>query len=219
MRWSVVSVVWLHGCCVPLPFPHDHDDTPDDVSTDDLDRPPRDTDRPPPGSTASTGDTADDCLGGLYEGPTLVDVGSLVCTDSRARLSADLLGWTDQAVVFLQETNAGEGAVQWSEEHPLTTSERDACGFDEIRSQEISSVGVPPGAYVPGEATVFPCAGWLDDPGMMTVAVYVEDVDDGAPDCLAFGHDPAGLVAGDYDDERIGAPPSFDLSACVVSGP
>ena len=50
----------------------------------------------------------------------------------------------------------------------------------------------------------------------MTYAVYVEDIDDGVGDCLVLGGDATGLIAGDYDAERVGAEPSFDLSACIA---
>jgi hypothetical protein len=210
MRWWMVPAVWLEACCVPLPFPHDHSDSTDTISVDDDFGPPRDTSLPPVVDTTDTSGCAD----GTYVGPTIVAVGDVMCEADRAMLSAELFGWTDHAVLFFQETGAAEGP-QWSEEHPLETSTRDACGFDERRKQELTPLGVSPEAWVAGVSSVFPCATHLSNPDMMTVAIYAEDVDDGAGDCLAFGHDPAGLVAGAYDEARVGVGPSFDLSLCV----
>jgi len=212
MRCFVVPAVWLQGCCVPLPFPHDHD-TPSTIGSVDDDGGPRDTAPPVVDTTVTTDDTGD-CPNGTYLGPTIVAAGDVVCDADRALLSADLFGWTDHAVLFFQETGALPGP-QWSEEHPLESSTRDNCGFDERREQELSPLGAFTDAWTPGVSSVFPCASHLSNPLMMTVAIYVEDVDDGAGDCLAFGHDPAGLVAGTYDEARIGMNPSFDLSLCV----
>src|SRR5688572_6549432 len=124
MRCFVVPAVWLQACCVPLPFPHDHhDDSTDTIGTPDDDRPPtQDTAGPVPDTTDTAG-----CPNGLYVGPTIVAVGDVVCEANRAQLAADLFGWTDHAVVFLQETGALPGP-QWSEEHPMHTSQRDFCG-------------------------------------------------------------------------------------------
>ena len=215
MRWFVVPAIGLQACCVPLPFPHDHDDTPVGTDTPDDDGGPHDTAEPPP--LPDTTDTGEGCPDGHYLGPTIVAAGDVVCEPDRALLSADLFGWADHAVVFLQETGALPGDPQWSEEHPLDDSTRDACGFQERRKELISELGVFSDAWVPGVSSVFPCESHLSNTAMMTVAVYVEDVDDGAGDCLAFGHDPAGLVAGAYDEVRLGMAPSFDLGLCVFA--
>jgi hypothetical protein len=209
MRCFVVPAVWLQACCVPLPFPHDHDTTDTIGPVDDDFGPPTDTSLP----VTDTTDTAD-CPDGTYDGSTFVVAGGVDCNGDTAVLSADLFGWTDRAVVFLQET--GAVAPHRSEEHPLHTSTRDRCGFDEQRRQELTSLGVSVDAWEAGESSVFPCATHLSNPLMMTVAIYVEDVDDGAGDCLAVGHDPEGLVGGLYDDARVGVDPTFDLSLCVI---
>ena len=74
MRWFVVPAVWLQACCVPLPFPHDHDDhTTDTISVDDDGGPPRDTALPPGNDTSATVD----CPDGLYGGHTIVMAGEV----------------------------------------------------------------------------------------------------------------------------------------------
>jgi hypothetical protein len=63
---------------------------------------------------------------------------------------------------------------------------------------------------------VFTCDGHLSDLGWMTYAVFVRDEDDPeTTSCFAWGEDPEGLAAGDYDDERVGVEPTFALAGCV----
>jgi hypothetical protein len=197
------------------------DDAPEDTDTEDTDSPSPSgtTAETAGGATADTGDTAD-CPDGTYAGPTWVQYVSLTCTDSQANVEASLLGWSAPAspVIFMQETGTSIGG-QWSEEHHLNVESRDECGFDEELLQQIGDLGVPLDEWESGRATVFTCDDHLNRSDVMTIAVYVEDVDSPSSDCLALGHDPQGLVDGDYDGDRVGVEPSFDLSRCIVGVP
>ncbi len=177
------------------------------------------------GDTAETGDsdTPGTCPDGTHDGPTLVDTYSVTCVTTEASIAAALEGLSavGSPVIFMQETGSSYPGGQWSEEHALDTTAFDECGFTEELAQVIETLGAATGDWASGSASVFTCDGHIeevtgDGSDWMTYAVYVEDIDDGAGNCLALGGDPAGLIAGTHDAARVGVEPSFDLSACIA---
>jgi hypothetical protein len=171
--------------------------------------------------TAETGtDTDTEVCTQTYgpDDPTLVQSFSVSCVSTEASISALLTGLSaaNSAVIFMQETGSSYAGGQWSEEHDLDTIAFDECGFEEDLGQVIETLGTSTGSWAPGSASVFTCDDHINEPDWMTYAVYVEDIDDGVSDCLVLGGDPGGLIAGDYDADRVGAEPSFDLSACIA---
>jgi len=172
--------------------------------------------------TADTGGDTDTttapCPDGTFVGQTLVQSFEVTCVDTAATIDAFLTGLSapGSPVIFMQETGSSYVGGQWSEEHSLDTTSFDECGFEEQLGQVIESLGVGTGGWADGSASVFTCDNHINEPGWMTYAVYVEDIDDGTGDCLALGADPSGLIAGAYDAERVGVEPSFALGACLV---
>jgi hypothetical protein len=171
-----------------------------------------DTDTTETGDTGTT--TACSTIDPATISTTVTDV-DVSCTETEATLDASLTGVSavGSAVMYLQET--GNAEPNWSEEHPLDTIGVDPCLASEELETVLTSLGESTGGFVPGQSSVFTCTGHFNDPDVLTVAVYVEDADDPTiTSCLVVGHDPAGLIAGDYDE--AGAPPSFDLAGCAT---
>ena len=174
-----------------------------------------DTDTNDTDTTESDTATTGDCPNGNFEGDTTVESIDVSCTPSQATLAASLTGVSavGSAVMFLQET--GNVEPQWSEEHPLETASVDECLAAEELETTIESLGVAIAQMVPGNASVFTCDGHFDDPEVLTAAVYVEDADDPTiTSCLVVGHDPSGLIAGDYANANGAADASFTLANC-----
>ena len=166
--------------------------------------------------SGDTGTTNPTCPNGNFVGDTQVDSVDVDCNSSgQGLLQATLTGVSapGSAVMFLQET--GNIEPQWSEEHHLDTVSTDECLAAETLEQVLEQVGVSVNDYVDGSATVFKCADHLQDPNVITAAVFVVDADDpSVTSCLVVGDDPAGLIAGNYD--RAGVDPSFSLANCDI---
>jgi hypothetical protein len=164
--------------------------------------------------TAETG-TPTDCPTGNFVGDTTVESINVNCVTTEATLQASLTGVSavGSAVMFLQET--GNIEPNWSEEHPLETESIDECLAAEELQTVIESLGVAVGQGIPGDASVFTCDAHFNDPEVLTVAVFVEDADDSSvTSCLVVGHDPQGLINGEYDNAGSAEDASFTLSDC-----
>jgi hypothetical protein len=152
-------------------------------------------------------------------GDTLIYEVAVTCDgDDNVTFWASTTGWVqqggDNSVYAIDSANN----QSWSESHPIDTNlNRDACGaYDEIEltiPTQAYGGGATTGAYVPGVESFFTCDAHYNDPAVMNYAFAIVDINGAYADCFAFGHDPAGLVAGDYSG--AGATPDMDLSLCT----
>lgn len=106
----------------------------------------------------------------------------------------------------------------WSESHPIDSNgNRDACGAaDQLElTMPTNTYPATEGVdfYVPGVSSFFSCDAHYSDAAVMNYAVAIDDANGVYADCFAFGHDPQGLVDGDYSG--AGATPGMDLSLCT----
>jgi hypothetical protein len=173
------------------------------------------------GTTTDTADTSDSETDCSFDGNTTVDTVDVQCDDvaDNAEITAVLTGLAAPGSVkaFIQET--GNQEPQWSEEHTLDeqVSFDDQCLTTETVRVTIEDLLVAVGENADGVASVFGCADHLSDENVVTYAVYAEDVDDSSiTSCLAFGHDPAGLINGDYENAGAAVDPSFPLAGCEI---
>jgi hypothetical protein len=166
-----------------------------------------------------TGDTATggSCPGGRYDGPITIVSASVDCDGTTVRFAAETEGLTGDGWVFSQETASTSDFGQWSDNHTIETYEFDPCGFSDKLEREIqdgTTLSDPLNDWQSDQSSVFTCDGHYTDNNFMTFAFGVKDQSGNLVDCLAFGDDPSGLAAGDYNDDRIGDDPDFNLSDC-----
>jgi hypothetical protein len=111
-----------------------------------------------------------------------------------------------------------DNTYPWSEEHDLSVTAYDVCGWWSEAELRIPTQSVPgnPG-YVRDSSSLFACGPHFGS-GVMTYLVAALDETGAVSDCLAFGHDPQGVVDGVYDVDFINAP-SFDHTSCGVAPP
>lgn len=117
-----------------------------------------------------------------------------------------IVGWADEARLFMAET-ANDPA--WSEEHVLPSLERSPSvgGWEDFELRLDASV--PINQFVAGQNSGFGCGDHIEAPGVMSYAVWVDDVAQAADDCLWWGEDPWDLINGD-----LAMYATFDLESC-----
>ena len=161
-------------------------------------------------TSISTGDTGD-----FYDGPIVIERWSVDCPDNDETLtiSVDSAGWTNGiARAWLVETS--DVAEPWDEEHPVRSTERDPRGsFERHRVDLADQVREP----TPGVSTQFDCATNVSA-AALTWVIRIYDPENALADCIAFGHDPWGLVLGAYDGvvANGGATDPEELGDCRV---
>jgi hypothetical protein len=141
----------------------------------------------------------------FFSGPVEITSAGADCTADLLTVSVQTAGWTSEGRVFVQETGAPVDP-QWVEEHPLYSVQFAADGsWDQLEVRLATEV--LPNEVAPGGNTAFSCA--FSD--QLTYLVAVTDLNGYPADCVAFGHDPQGLIDGVYDrfDE-----PSFSMLGC-----
>jgi hypothetical protein len=145
--------------------------------------------------------------------PPTIDVATVDCNGNQVSFFVETTNWTDDGVVFTQET--GNPETQWSDEHDLLSVEWDECGFwDRLRLtlNDASTLDDPLYDWQQNVSTVFDCSLHYGDPNVITYAFAVYDGNQVA-DCIVFGHDPQGMINGNY--RRVNQP-SFNLSQCTL---
>lgn len=167
--------------------------------------------------TGVTGDTADTdtdtdtdpCAGGEFTGAVAITSASLTCTGTTATLHVATDGVAAGGSVYFQETgNVGTG--QWSENHSLSQTAADECGFtSELGSTVTTGVDIN---AVDDTNSLFSCD-QLEDNDYMTFAFFALDGTDAVVDCVAFGDDVTGLLAGTHDN--VGDDSLYDLAGCT----
>ena len=171
----------------------DKDGTTDDGTDDGTDG---DTDEDTALDTADTDDTGD----AFFDGPPEFQDGTWDATcggTSVLTVSAATDGWVygpggagTEAILNIFETRF---TVDWDEEHPLHEDAHAADGtwtdlIDDLDEGETTS------GWVPGESTHFTCVA-ADTDKNLTYAARVYDIDGNISDCVAWGHDPVGVIS------------------------
>ena len=150
----------------------------------------------------------------FYTGPVLVEMMAVGCTvGDVVRFEVQTVGWTSGGRFFSQETGvAGTAAVQWSEEHDVASYEFDNLGaWDHLDRELVTGQG--PKTWSVNQSTVFTCADHFEATGVMSYATVVYDLDGNMADCLAFGHDPQGMIDGVYPRANE---PGASLDTCII---
>ena len=157
-----------------------------------------------------TGTMGTDCAGGAFTGAgiELVDYG-LDCDGTTVTFWMNTNGVTGGGWVFVAET--GDPVYTYSENHSLNSNADVACNTDATSSAAIT-VGVALADQAQDQSSVFTCADNFDVPDSVTTALAVSDDMGNLAACAAFGHDPAGLIAGKPTPLNA---PDFDVSICV----
>ena len=169
-------------------------------------------------TTGDTGATITDDTGpdtGPYDGPVLVELAEVTCTDTRsAYFYAETAGWTSSGLWFSQETANNE--PQWADEHDLESFEYDKNGAWDHLEQTVST-NADFASWAVNASTVFSCepSEHFDGSAVMTYAIRVYDIDGAFADCLAFGHDVSGMQDGTYDRVNEPTAPAAELDQCV----
>ncbi|HHO49839.1 MAG TPA: hypothetical protein ENK18_02960 [Deltaproteobacteria bacterium] len=151
-----------------------------------------------------------------YTGPLVVDRLSGSCDgDDQLKIVLKTRGWASRAVW----TVVGTAAQQpWIESHVLESADFDPCGaWDELRLEGIVTGG---GTWSPGEQTRFSCDQLLHTPPLLTRVIQLYALDGSLAECLASGHDPAGLLTGGYDallSVPLGDPE--EIERCLIVEP
>ena len=178
----------------------------------------------PTGETGFDFDNASPCRR-VYDGRIRIQEATVTCvTDQQVRFFVDVRGWTSGAIVFSQET--GTAGTQWADEHDLDTFRFGACqDFDHLERE--LATGLNENAWVPNLSTAFSCEqedddSWVhhgdpDVDGVMSYVVRAYAPDGSLADCLAFGHDPEGLLAGTYTRATEPTRPE-ELEGCRIAG-
>ena len=174
--------------------------------------------------SGETGTTDTDTMTGMtecpeiYTGPTLVQLTQVSCLDnSTVRFYVETDGWTGDGLWFSQET--GNAEPQWADEHDILSFEFDDCGFWDHLEQELTT-GAGVSDWSVNQSTVFSCEPnvHFDGSGVMSYAARVYDIDGNFADCLAWGHDPQGMIDGDYS--RANEPTAAsELDSCEIGVP
>jgi hypothetical protein len=157
------------------------------------------------GETGGTGGCED-----VYDGPISITMVDVTCDGAdNVRFSAETEGWTAGGDVFAIDTR---NVNPFSEEHSLEVYEHDECGFWDRLERIVTTTPYPaPNPVEPGyEADVsslFSCSDHYEaGQPVMTYAFFVYDDAGALADCYVAGHDAAGLINGDYDDDFITEP-------------
>lgn len=131
----------------------------------------------------------------------------VLCDEESETVQVSVDSEASRAVFFQQET--ANMTPQWSEEHALAMETNNFFSATLETETDVTD-------WVSGESTVFWCDIHIDfEIPIMTYAVAIFDGDDGPMlDCVTFGHDPQGLIDGDYP--TAGSGPSFPIESCRV---
>ncbi|MBX2803763.1 MAG: hypothetical protein KTR31_39170 [Myxococcales bacterium] len=146
-----------------------------------------------------TGDTADfqPCEDIYDEALQITDFQAVCTAEDRLRLRVTTKGWTSDAVVFSQAT--GVAGPQLADEHDVATVRFGVCqDFDELERTLVTEAD--PANWEPNVSSPLSCSPDDDashaDPDVMTYVIRVYDLEGNLADCVAVGHDPAGLLDG-----------------------
>ena len=151
----------------------------------------------------------------VYEGPTLIDSASVTCQGSEVVFEVGTIGPAVRGIVFSQETAASIAyGPQYADEHDLDLLDADPLDHWSTLGQSLTH-SVLLSDWIRNDSTVFRCPDHHGDLGYMTYAVGVYDDTNTLVDCIAFGHDPHGLIDGDFDFRF--ADPTFNLGVCAIA--
>jgi len=180
-------------------------------------------------STAHTGATSAGSTGDTGVVPMLLDDTTLdagvQCDPSGVTVDFrfDFLGEASHGRVDVADTDNADGPYgNWNDHHTLDPSGVPTGGRHTLLSATVETA-VSPVDWADAVSTIFVCAYHFEEPDVMTYAVRAYDVWGNLADCVAFGEDPAGFIAG----ERTGSGSDYlrynvrvdeaEFAACRVS--
>lgn len=154
------------------------------------------------GDAGSTADTAECSAVATPLAPLWVTGARATCGSGRWRLSLGTTGDAGGVDVFAIDTAS---PFPWSEGHALALAARDPCGLGDAWERTLTADA----DYARDASSRFGCGGASG----LTWAMRVVDPDGQRADCVAFGEDPEGLIAGGYAADYI-MTPAFDPTRC-----
>lgn len=147
----------------------------------------------------TTGDDDDDDTGPVildeFDDATLA--GGVICSGSTVDFEFDFLGESSGGLLDAADS---ANASNWNDWHSLLASGVATDGSYTLLSATGITTGVAPADWADGVSTVFTCDDHYNDPAVMTYIARAYDINGAFVDCVAWGDDPAGMLAGDYDE-------------------
>lgn len=172
------------------------------------------TDAPPAHSAEPRHSAPEVHTGGPpFTGPVLVTSASVACVADVAEVRVETQAWSGGGFFYQIESGV---QPPWAEEHDLVSFEFDPRGAWDHLKVDLQT-GVSLGAVERSVSTLFTCADHYDRAGIMTFAVAATDLYGEVADCLAWGDDPAGVIAGTVlSPYNYAYGPTFDASLCAA---
>lgn len=117
------------------------------------------------------------------------------CSGSTVDFAFDFLGEASGGVLDSSDTG---NPLNWNDYHTLVASGMTSGGAYTRLSANGIATGASPSTWSVGTATVFTCNDHFNGPDVMSYIARAYDINGGLADCVAWGHDPTGMIAGDY---------------------
>jgi len=158
-------------------------------------------------TTGETGTTVGDDDDDTITTPVIVDeidqstlADSITCSGTTVSVAVGFFGDASEGMIDSMDT---ANTPPWNDNHTL-----DAVGFaatDAVQPfTDLAAGPLTTGVldWADGESTLFNCTDHWNET-VMTHVVRVYDLDGALADCVHWGHDSAGFVAGDYDADIL----------------
>jgi len=145
--------------------------------------------------TVTDGDDDDDdtTIPNMFDDATLG--GGVVCSGATVSFAFDFLGEAAEGMLDAADSSNNNN---WNDYHTLAASGfTDDGGYTELAADGVA-VGVAVGDWADGTGTVFTCTDHYDDAAVMTYIARAYDLNAALADCVAWGQDTTGMIAGDY---------------------
>jgi hypothetical protein len=143
---------------------------------------------------APTGDDDDDDVEPLNLFDDTTQGEGVDCSGTTVTFSFDFLGEAAEGMIDAADSANDNN---WNDYHTLDASGITADGGYTLLSKTID-VGVGINDWADGVGTIFTCEAHYNDPAVMSYITRAYDLDAMLADCVAWGEDPAGMIAGDY---------------------
>mgnify|MGYP000589398861 CR=1 FL=1 len=146
-----------------------------------------------------TGDDDDDTsvvVNNMLDDDTLA--AGIQCSGSTVDFAFDFLGEASGGVLDVADSGNPAYPVNWNDFHTLVASGITSGGAYTLLSANGIATGASPSTWYVGTSTLFTCDEYFNQPDIMSYVVRAYDINGGLADCVAWGHDPTGMIAGDY---------------------
>ena len=151
------------------------------------------------GDTGSAAGDDDDDTGtpapNEFDDATLA--GGVICSGTTVDFEFDFLGESSGGVLDAADS---ANASNWNDYHTLLASGVATDGSYTLLSATGITTGAAVADWADGTSTVFTCDLHYNDPAVMSYIARAYDINGAFLDCVAWGDDPAGMIAGDYDE-------------------